>query len=147
MGHIQIWHYFSLVFSLFFNKLIQWFLKLALFSLIVKLNKIKESEIKSHGTCANLKVFFLIYKVAHFSNDFWNLFLDKVYHKKWVITVPEEKCTSFKGALEALEQCLSTEKALKMMKNAFYSSLKALFVLKIFKFLFWRFALVGKWLD
>ena len=39
--------------------------------------------------------------------------------------------------------------ALKMMKNDFYFILKALFVLKIFKFLSWLFGHVGKraWLD
>ena len=35
-------------------------------------------------------------------------------------------------------------KAFKMMKNAFYSILKALFILKIFKFLSWRFGHVEK---
>ena len=34
-----------------------------------------------------------------------------------------------------------------MMKNAFYFTLKALFVLKIFKFLPWLFCLVEKQLD
>ena len=34
-----------------------------------------------------------------------------------------------------------------MMKNAFYFTLKALFVLKIFKFLSWLFGHVGKRLD
>ena len=36
---------------------------------------------------------------------------------------------------------------LKMMKNAFYFTLKALFVLKIFKFLSWLFGHVAKQLD
>ena len=40
-----------------------------------------------------------------------------------------------KGALSGLRQFLATESPLKMMKNAFYFTLKALFVLKIFKFL------------
>ena len=39
-----------------------------------------------------------------------------------------------KGAL-CLKQFLATEYPLKMMKNAFYFTLKSLFVLKIFKFL------------
>ena len=41
------------------------------------------------------------------------------------------------------------ESPLKMMKNAFYFILKALFVLKIFKFLSWLFVHVGKtpWLE
>ena len=40
-----------------------------------------------------------------------------------------------KGALSGLRQSLATESPLKMMKNAFYFTPKALFVLKIFKFL------------
>ena len=40
-------------------------------------------------------------------------------------------------------------KVLKMMKNAFYFILKALFVFKIFKFLSWLFGPVEKtiWLE
>ena len=40
----------------------------------------------------------------------------------------------FKGVLSGLRQVLATESPLKMMKNAFYFTSKALFVLKIFKF-------------
>ena len=40
----------------------------------------------------------------------------------------------FKGALSGLRQFLATERRLKMIKNAFYFTSKALFVLKIFKF-------------
>ena len=43
-------------------------------------------------------------------------------------------CVS-KGALSGLRQFLATESPVKMMKNAFYFTLTALFVLKIFKFL------------
>ena len=39
------------------------------------------------------------------------------------------------------------ESPLKMMKNDFYFTSKALFVLKIFKFLSWLFRHVVKWLD
>ena len=42
---------------------------------------------------------------------------------------------SIKGALSGLRQFLAAESPLKMMKNAFYITLKTLFVLKIFKFL------------
>ena len=42
---------------------------------------------------------------------------------------------SVKGAILGLRQFLATESSLKMMKNAFYFTLKALFVLKVFKFL------------
>ena len=54
---------------------------------------------------------------------------------------------SIKGALSGLKQFLSNENPLKMMKNAFYFILKALFVLKIFQFLFRIFVQVGKRLD
>ena len=40
-----------------------------------------------------------------------------------------------KGALSGLRDFLAIERPLKMMKNTFYFTLKALFVLKIFKFL------------
>ena len=39
------------------------------------------------------------------------------------------------GALSGLRQVLATESSLKMMKNSFYFTLKALFAFKIFKFL------------
>ena len=38
-------------------------------------------------------------------------------------------------ALSGLIQFLATESPLKMMKNTFYFTLKALFILEIFKFL------------
>ena len=47
----------------------------------------------------------------------------------------ESKKKSIKGAISGLRQFLATESPLKMMKNGFYFTLKALFVLKIFKFL------------
>ena len=45
------------------------------------------------------------------------------------------KAVSSKGAVSGLGQFLATENPLKMMKHTFYLTLKALFVLKIFKFL------------
>ena len=42
---------------------------------------------------------------------------------------------------------MATESSLKMMKNVFYFTSKALFVLKIFEFLSWLFGLVAKRLD
>ena len=39
----------------------------------------------------------------------------------------------FKGAVQGLRQFLITESPLKIMKNAFYFTLKAFFVLNIFK--------------
>ena len=41
---------------------------------------------------------------------------------------------SVKGALSSVRQFLTTGNPLKMMKHAFYSTLKALFVVQIFKF-------------
>ena len=41
----------------------------------------------------------------------------------------------FCGALSCMRQFLATESFFKMMKNAFYFSLKALFIFTIFKFL------------
>ena len=49
-----------------------------------------------------------------------------------------------KGALSGLIQFLATESPLKMMKNAFDFTVKALFVLKIFKFLSWLLGHVEK---
>ena len=40
----------------------------------------------------------------------------------------------FKGTLSGPTQFLAAESSLKTMKNAFYFTLKAFFVLKIFKF-------------
>ena len=51
---------------------------------------------------------------------------------------------NLKGALS--ETILATEIPLKMMKNAYFTSL-ALFVLKIFKFLSWLFGHIAKQLD
>ena len=42
---------------------------------------------------------------------------------------------AIKGGLSGLRQFLAAESPLKMMKNVFYFTSKALFVLKIFKFL------------
>ena len=42
---------------------------------------------------------------------------------------------SIKGAFSGLTQFFATESPLKMMKNAFYFTLKSLFVLQLFNFL------------
>ena len=51
---------------------------------------------------------------------------------------------AIKGALSGLRQFLTIKSPLKMMKNAFHFTSKALFVLKISKFLSWLFSLVAK---
>ena len=53
----------------------------------------------------------------------------------------------FIDALSGLRQFLAFEGPLKVMKNAFNFTLKALFVLKIFKFLSWLFGHVEKRVD
>ena len=53
----------------------------------------------------------------------------------------------FKGALSGLRPFLAAVSFLKMMKNTFHFTLKALFVLKIFKFLSCVFGHVAKLLD
>ena len=52
-----------------------------------------------------------------------------------MLTKPENFKERLKGALSGLRQFLATESPLKMMRNAFYFTSKALSVLKIFKFL------------
>ena len=52
-----------------------------------------------------------------------------------------------KDALSGLRQFSVTENHLKIMKNTFYFSLIALFVIQIFKFLSWLFIHVEKRLD
>ena len=54
-----------------------------------------------------------------------------------------------KDALSGLRQFLATESPLKMMKNVFYFTSKALFVLKMFNFLSWLFWSCSKmaWLE
>ena len=52
-----------------------------------------------------------------------------------------------KSALAGLRQFLATESPIKMMKNTFYFTSKALFVLKKLKFLSWLFGHVVKRLD
>ena len=49
----------------------------------------------------------------------------------------KNKCVCFKGALSGVRQFLANESPSKMMKNAFYFTIKTLFVLKVFKFLSW----------
>ena len=56
----------------------------------------------------------------------------------------ETRYLKFKGALSSLRPFLAAENPLRMIKNAFYFTSKALFVLKISKFLSWLFGHVTK---
>ena len=58
-----------------------------------------------------------------------------------------EQFHTIKGAFSSLWQFLAAEIPLKMMKNAFYFTLKALLVLQKFKFLSCIFRPVEKRLD
>ena len=58
-----------------------------------------------------------------------------------------QRTKGLKGALSGLKRLLTIESPLKMTKTAFYFSWKALFVLKIFKFLPWLFGFVTKRFD
>ena len=63
-------------------------------------------------------------------------FLEKLrYHANKEITMQYFLPILLKGTLSGRREFLITESPLKMMKNAFYFTLKALFVLKIFNFL------------
>ena len=52
-----------------------------------------------------------------------------------------------KRAASGVRQFVTTEHPLKIMKNCFYFTLKALFVFKIFELLSWLLCLMGKQLD
>ena len=69
----------------------------------------------------------------------WELTINIIISNETIINeIPCKKFPiySLKGALSGLRHILATESSLKMMKNVFHFTLKALFVLKIFKFLF-----------
>ena len=68
-------------------------------------------------------------KFDNLSEDELNTRNKEVYVKNDVMT------TVIKVALSGLRQYSANESPIKMMKNAFYFTLKALFLLKIFKFL------------
>ena len=51
-----------------------------------------------------------------------------------IVSLQHVEFHSIKGALSSLRPFLETETPLKMIKNAFYFTLKALLVLMIFKF-------------
>ena len=79
-----------------------------------------------------------------FSPSFCEAFFCKFYH--FVGKLPEPSIR-IQGALSGLRPFLATGSPLKMMKNAFYFTLKALFVLQIFKLLSWLFGHVAKRFD
>ena len=69
------------------------------------------------------------------SCPFYLVIASRYFLEHITVIVFKQKIKELKGALSGLRQFLATESPLKMMKNAFYFTSKALFVLKIFKFL------------
>ena len=96
----------------------------------------KQSYILSHHSYL---LWFLIWIIS--------LWLFLTYFSPVFHCIVTWKQKSFKGALSGLRQILATESRLKIMKNAFSFTLKALFVHKIFKFFSWLFSHVEKQLD
>ena len=75
-----------------------------------------------------------ICKVLDIKDDYLEIWTGFTWNKVQHKTSPNFSIT-FKDALSGLTQFLAAERPLKMMTNAFYSTSKAIFVLKIFKFL------------
>ena len=98
------------------------------------------TEIKTRGTFCKTTVFFWESRWVRRKDTGKFLFILK-------ITSHHDFIFEFKGALSSLRQLFTTESALKMMKNAFYFTSKALCVLKIFKLLSWLFGHVARRLD
>ena len=63
----------------------------------------------------------------------------RIFTGMLLLRVSSFMCAEFfylvKGTLSSLRQCLATESSLKIIKSAFYFTLKALLILNIFKFL------------
>ena len=78
---------------------------------------------------------------------FFQKYSDMILNKKEQTISQTVSSTAIKGALPGLRQFLATESSLKMIKNSFYFNSKALFVLKIFRFLSWLLGHVSKLLD
>ena len=84
---------------------------------------------KETNTKYNALLCHLIYR--------FDRFLETWFH--WVLSVLIAN-NKFKGALSYLRQFLATESPLKMMKNAFYFTLKVPLVLKLIIILFWLYS-------
>ena len=74
---------------------------------------------------------------------------NRTYQRILMYHMPKtfSKPIKIKETLSGLRQFLARENPLKMGENAFYLTSKAIFVLKVFKFLFCLFGHVSNWLD
>ena len=74
-------------------------------------------------------------------------YMRKCQHRQFREFAHENFFILVKGALSGIRQFLTTKSPIKMMKNAFCFTLKALLFSKSFEFLCWLFGHVEKWLD
>ena len=103
------------------------------------------SQNLQENTCARIS-FSIKFKESLFLINFI-----KKKEKRLFRGTPPDDCSCWSLSLKALSQVWdnfwATESPLKMIKNAFYFISKALFILKIFRFLSWFFGHVAKRLD
>ena len=89
-----------------------------------------------------------VYNLCDFSSKIWHQISSPMAYSELFRTFKLERFANMlKGALSGLRQFLATESPLKMTKNAFYFTSKALSGRKIFKYLSRLFAHVSNWLD
>ena len=113
--------------------------------LISEVGKVVRLLLLSQGTNAESDgIFFALKRVKTY---LWSTIGNNRLHDLILVHVHNNILHNIKGALLGLRLFLAIESPLKIMKNAFYFTLKALFVLKIFKFLSWLFGHVAKRLD
>ena len=88
-------------------------------------------------------LFYFLFLMLHFFRYKWNVLKKlKSFLKACFFVTPVLQVVSIKwekSRLSGLRQFIATESPLKMVKNAFYFTLKVFFILKIFKFLYWLF--------
>ena len=103
--------------------------------------------------CIKLRFLFKIFKIKKIRNKKFQTFQNTYsvqflsYTYPHLIQLQISKRLVIEGVLSLLRQFLATESPLRMKKNAFCFTLKALFVLKIFIFLTWLLGHVKKRLD
>ena len=99
----------------------------------------KHKKQSSGGVLSKGKMFLKILQNSQENVFFRSFFFNKVAGwKRETFRSSHWRCSvkqgALKGALSGVRQYLVNENPLKIMKNAFYFTLKSLFVVKIFKF-------------
>ena len=107
--------------------------------LAAKCVSLNDEKCMTRPTPINLNYVELYYYPFMISLEKYNISCNAVDELSTKICVPSEikGVKLFKGALSGLRQFFATKRPLKMIKNAFSFTLKALFFLKKFKFLSW----------